>query len=124
MTGREDTLRLETVYLPAPIPRNLAVLTVLGVVFDKVYFPGVYLPKDGYDAASLDKEIERIENLPVSRDYDTQILLGVLRLTKYAKTLSGFCEFTADPDDVFGEKRPISQDGVRAIYDALHGLDQ
>lgn len=35
-TGIDDTLKLETVYLTAPIPRKLAVLTVLGAVFDKV----------------------------------------------------------------------------------------
>lgn len=60
-TGIDGALTLDAVYLTAPVPRNLAVLTVLGAVFDKVYFPGVYLPKDGYDPAELDKEIARLE---------------------------------------------------------------
>jgi hypothetical protein len=46
-TGIDETLKLEVVYLSAPIPRNLAVLTVLGAIFEKVYFQGVYLPRDG-----------------------------------------------------------------------------
>jgi hypothetical protein len=75
---------LEAVYLSAPIPRNLAVLTVLGVVFDKVFFPGVYLPEEGYDVAELDKEITRLANLPGPWRYDTQALIGVLELTKRA----------------------------------------
>jgi hypothetical protein len=36
-SGTDETLKLEAVYLSAPIPRNLAVLTVLGAIFDKVY---------------------------------------------------------------------------------------
>jgi hypothetical protein len=48
-TGLDETLKLESVYLTGPVPRNLGVLTVLGAVFDKVYFPGVHMPKSGYD---------------------------------------------------------------------------
>lgn len=44
-TGLDETLKLEAVYLTGPAPRNLGVLTVLGAVFDKVYFPGVHMPK-------------------------------------------------------------------------------
>jgi hypothetical protein len=58
MTRLDDALALEAVYYSAPIPRDLATLTVLGTVFDKVYFPGVYLPKDGFDEAALDREID------------------------------------------------------------------
>ena len=38
-SGTDETLKLEAVYLSAPIPRNLAVLTAMGAIFDKVYFP-------------------------------------------------------------------------------------
>jgi hypothetical protein len=118
-SGIDATLKLEAVYLSAPIPRNLAVLTAMGAIFDKVYFPGVYLPKEGFDVGELDKEITRLKALP--QDYDRQLLLGILGLTKHAKTLAGFCEFTADPDDVFGTKSEPPQQLVRAIYDAIHG---
>jgi hypothetical protein len=117
--GIEETLKLEAVYLSAPIPRNLAVLTAMGAIFDKIYFPGVYLPKDGFDVGELDKEIARLKALP--QDYDRQLLLGILSLTKHAKTLAGFCKFTADPDDIFGTKSEPPQQLVRAIYDAIHG---
>ena len=88
MTRLDDALALEAVYYSAPIPRDLATLTVLGTVFDKVYFPGVYLPKDGFDEAALDREIERLEALPDARtDYDTALLIGVLKMAKFARTL-------------------------------------
>ena len=32
--GIDEALRLEAVYLSAPIPRNLAVLTAMGAIFD------------------------------------------------------------------------------------------
>jgi hypothetical protein len=118
-SGIDETLKLEAVYLSAPIPRNLAVLTAMGAIFDKVYFPGVYLPKEGFDVGELDKEITRLKALP--QDYDRQLLLGILGLTKHAKTLAGFCEFTADPDDIFGTKSEPPQQLVQAIHDAIHG---
>jgi hypothetical protein len=120
-SGIDETLKLEAVYLSAPIPRNLAVLTAMGAIFDKVCFPGVYLPKEGFDVGELDKEIARLESLPIARDYDTQLLIGILNLTKRAKALAGFCEFTADPDDVFGTKSEPPQQLVQAIHNAIHG---
>jgi hypothetical protein len=123
-SGIDDALSLSAVYLSAPIPRNPAVLTVLGAVFDKVYFLGVYLPRDGYDSAELEKEIARLEALPIRGpygDYETQLLIGILKLTKHAKILEGFCAFTADPNDPFGDKSPIPTEMVQAIDEAIHG---
>jgi len=120
-SGIDETLKLEAVYLSAPIPRNLAVLTAMGAIFDKIYFPGVYLPKAGFDIGDLDKEIARLESLPIARDNDTQLLIGVLKLTKRAKALEGLCEFTANPDDPFGTKSSTPPQLVEAIYHAIHG---
>jgi hypothetical protein len=44
-----------------------------------------------------------------------------LDLTKHAKTLAGFCEFTGDSDDVFCDKSPPPRQLVQAIHDAIHG---
>lgn len=120
-TGIDDTLSLDVVYFSAPIPRNLAVLTILGAVFDKVYFPGVHIPKDGYDIAELDKEIARLEALPESAGFDTALLIGILKLTKQAKALEGFCVFTADPGDPFGQKTPVPPALLKAVIDAVYG---
>jgi hypothetical protein len=119
-SGIDEALRLEAVYLSAPIPRNLAVLTAMGAIFDKVYFPGVYLPKEGFDVGELDKEIARLKALP-KQNNDTQLLLQILSLTKYTKTLEGFCEFTGDPDDIFCTQSAPPQQLVQAIHDAIHG---
>jgi hypothetical protein len=121
-TGIDHALKLEAIYFSAPIPRNPAVLTVLGAVFDKVYFPGVHLPTEGFDVSELDKEVARLEGLPPGgRDYDRELLIGALKLTKHAKTLDGFCVFDADPDDIFAQKSPLPAGMVEAIYEAIHG---
>jgi hypothetical protein len=66
-------------------------------------------------------EIARLKQLPIANDYDTSLLIGMLNMTKLAKTLDGFCEFTATSDDPFGRKSPIPGEMVQAVYDAIHG---
>jgi hypothetical protein len=51
-TGLDDALSLEATYYASPIPQSMAVLTILGAVFDKVYFPGVVMPVTGFDQPS------------------------------------------------------------------------
>jgi hypothetical protein len=120
-TRSDDALKLDVVYYSSPIPRNLGVLTVLGVVFDTVYFPGVYLPKGGFDAVELDREIARIEALPIARDYETSLLIGAMKLAKHAKELSGFCEFTGSRENPFLTKEDIPAKMVSGIFEAMHG---
>ncbi len=112
--------RLECVYYSAPIPRNPAVLTVLATVFDKIYFPNVYLPKGDYDKRELDIEIDRIlavynGNPPP----DTILLLGVLKFLEHRFILDGICEFTGSKeyqrDDAEADKL------VRELYDRIYG---
>jgi hypothetical protein len=117
-SGVDGALQLEAIYYSAPVPRNACVLTVLGTVFDKIYFPGVYIPKDGFDQAAVDKEIARIEALTgPSRNRDG--LLGVLRLVQYARTLDGFCVFTGDRQNPFPDMAPERM--AKDVYEAIHG---
>ena len=91
-------------------------------MFDKGYFPGVYLPKDGFDEAALDREIERLEALPDARtDYDTALLIGVLKMAKFARTLDGFCGFTNTRDEPFRASNSIPTKMVADISNAIHG---
>lgn len=48
----------EAVYYPNPVPDSLASLTILALVFDRLYFPGVYIPEAGVDLAATRSEIE------------------------------------------------------------------
>ena len=116
--GLDKALELETVYYSAPVPRDLATLTVLGTVFDKVYFPGVYLPAGGFDQEALDKEILRIENVHRQHPTHNENLPGILRFVKHAKVLDGFCIFTADGKNPFQSDTPGKM--VKDLYVAIH----
>jgi hypothetical protein len=117
-TGVDDALRLDAIYYSAPIPQNLAVLTVMGAVFDKVYFPGVCMPLKGFDQAELNKEIARIEQVFGNKRTD-DVILPMLKFIRHAKTLEGFCEFSGDHENPFDHSPP--DDIVRQIFDAIHG---
>src|SRR5712672_1820874 len=96
-SGVDDALSLDVVYYSNPIPQNQAVLTILGAVFDKVHFPGVCMPLQGFDQKELDNEIKRIEELPGKMAPD-EIILPMLKFVRHAKTLEGFCVFSGDSD--------------------------
>jgi hypothetical protein len=119
-TGLDSALALDATYYSAPIPRNAAVLTILGAVFDKVYFPGVYMPKGGYDSKELQKEIERLKALPTP-GAGTGQLIGMLEFVRHVKTLDGFCVFTGDRDDPFLDRNKVPGDMVRDLFFAIHG---
>jgi hypothetical protein len=118
LTGIDDTLKLEAVYFSAPVPRDSAILTVLGAVFDRVYFPGVYLPKEGFDTADLDREIARVEAIGLAQVLDeVAVLVRTLKFTKYAKILDGFCDFGAHPPD----SAPPPSGLVKAFFEVCYG---
>lgn len=120
LTGVDKALSFETVYYSAPIPRGPAELAILGAVFDKVYFPGVYLPKGGYDQAEWDREIKRIAELPPGGRGDTEALLAVMEFTKFAKTLDGFCEFTVTRNGL-GDREEVPSSALEDFYFAVNG---
>jgi hypothetical protein len=118
-TCLDKALELEAVYYSAPVPRDLATLTVLGAVFDKVYFPGVYIPTGGFDQKALDREILRIEEVHRQHPNRSENLLGILRFVKYAKVLDGFCVFTANRENPFQSDVPGKM--VKDLYVSIHG---
>jgi hypothetical protein len=119
-TGLDDALSLEVTYYASPIPQNMAVLTILGAVFDKVHFPGVVMPVAGFDQAELDKEIARIEGLTINRR-PNDILVPMLKFIPHAKVLEGFCIFTGDPEKPFDNPQQITGKMVQELHDAIHG---
>jgi hypothetical protein len=121
VTGLDETFKLEAIYYSAPIPRTFAVLTILGTVFDKLYFPHVYLPRGGFDQSELNKEIARLESLPSASNNDTQVLLSMLRFIPIARILDGFCIFTADKENPFSGPNQIPPEMVNNIFEAVHG---
>ncbi len=120
-TGLDEALSMDAIYYSAQIPRDLSVLTVMGAVFDKIYFPGVYIPTKNFDQRELNKEIQRLKDLPPGSGRDTANLIGMLSFIEHAKTLEGFCIFTGDGEKPFAYADSISGVEVNKVYEAIHG---
>ena len=108
--------RLECVYYPGPVPCDAAVLTTLCFVFDKIHFPGVYLPKGDYDADLLRQEITRLEAL-TPKSFKTDRLIGTLKFLDYRLPLDGILEYPTSRDSLY-EYGSDAGKLARAIYDA------
>lgn len=115
----DSTLKLEAVYYSAPIPRSLSSLVALGLVFDQLHFPGVYLPKGDYDRQAWMNEIDRITALQ-SKQHDTQVLLACMRFASVAEKLDGFCCFGRARDDGLDAGLP-DRAAVEELYQAVWG---
>src|SRR3984893_2190722 len=118
MATMDNIERLECVYYPGPIPFDGAALTALCLVFDKIHFPGVYLPKGDYDKALLQEEISRLEALK-PRSPDTNRLIDILDFLEYRLPLDGILEFPSARDSILsGSSDKQKGKLIRAIYDA------
>lgn len=109
--------QLECVYYPAHIPNNSAVLSILCLVFDRIHFPGTYLPKGDYDRELLRHEIDRLKALN-PKTYETDILIGTLSFLECRLPLDGILVYPSTSGSIFGEKLSDKGELARAIYNA------
>lgn len=115
----DKSLQLEAVYYSAPAPRSLETLVALGLVFDKIHVPGVYLPQGDYDRKAWQAEIGRIAALE-SRSADTRELLALMTFPRLVEKMPGFFSFDRlrdDPLDRHGDDGAI----VQQIYEEMWG---
>jgi len=110
----ENLEKLEAVFYSHPVPGNLTTLTFLGLVFDRVHFPNVYLPTDGFDPEKLEAEIERIHGTGLN-DHGTRLLLAMMSYVLIPEVRE-FCYFTGKHGQLFGGDK---MDGVKDLVDAL-----
>jgi hypothetical protein len=112
--------RLEVVYYAGPVPLSSGSLTFLGLIFDRIHFPNVYLPTEGFDAEAVKAEADRIQGLGF-RDYETLILIRLLRFLDIANQLRDVCYFTGDKAQVFGGVDKNAPEIVKALDEAIFG---
>jgi hypothetical protein len=115
-----DPEQLEVVFYSGPAPRSLATLTLVGLIFDRVHFPNVHVPHEGFDPEWVVREVQRIEALGF-RDYDTWLLCQMLRYALHPE-LGEFCYFTGTQQQAFGsDKSPGTTKLVDALYRQMFG---
>ncbi len=114
---RADTF--EVVYYSHPVPEDAGILTFLGLIFDRIHFPNVYIPTDGFDPDKVLAEYRRIETLE-QKSRDTWQTLMMLQ---YAlnPAVQEYCYFTGKSDEVFGGELDAAKDLVPALYEQIHG---
>src|SRR5215469_8829792 len=94
-SGLDQPDILEAVYYSHAVPRSPAVLTILGLIFDRLYFPGVYMPPPGFDRKAVESEIQRIISHYQGRvDANTRQLLDCLGFALHYKDVADLCIFT------------------------------
>lgn len=116
----DPILKLEAVYYASPIPAYKQSLTFLAVVFDKIHFPDVYLPDDGFDTKEVLKEANRIEALGL-KDYETALLVGTLRTLPLMTDLKKFCHFTGNSNSFGTNFSPETAQLVDALEVEVFG---
>jgi hypothetical protein len=84
----------DAVYYAQQVPASSESLTILGLVFDHIIFPGVYLPTSEFDEEHLRREIERIRSLPMRMTIEDTQMLDCMRFSLDLKHVRDFCIFT------------------------------
>ena len=109
MLNPEETTELdssEVVYYPAPVPNSYTTLTLLGFIFDRIHFPGVYMPPpERLDYEGLEKETQRIAALGRA-DIDAVQLVNCMVYAKDIKYLRDFCVFNGRTAPTIDEMTP------------------
>lgn len=112
---------MEAVYYAAPAPTSLRALTLLGLVFDRLIFPDVYVPEGGIDLDATEKEFERIRGLPGHLlDTNDIHMLNLMRLALNAEHLRDFCVFTGRLGSL-GPTEPGALELARELELAIYG---
>lgn len=115
-TPEQPLETLEAVYYAAQVPTSLESLTLLGFLFDRVHFPGVYLPPPGsLDLPELEKEIQRILRLGFN-DIETVQLMNCMAFAGKIDYVNDFCVFNGSPDS------PTVDALTPQVQDALHQM--
>ncbi|BBD97116.1 hypothetical protein SAMIE_1006170 [Sphingobium amiense] len=120
MAELDKSLQLEAVYYSAPAPRSLASIVALGLVFDRVHFPGVYVPQGDYDRDAWKAEIDRIAALPPSRFNDPRALVTLMKFAELSERMPGFFAFDRTKDDPL-DKNNGDSEMVERMYAEMWG---
>jgi len=112
---------LEAVYYSQQVPSSPHSLTVLGLVFDRIYFPGVYIPSSGFDPEQTNAEIKRIQNSGRPLDLEGAQLLECMSFALHKKHVEDFCIFTATGKDTFGLIEKETPEIARELASMIYG---
>lgn len=86
---------MKIIYYPFPVPVNRYTISILGILFDKVLLPGVYLPSKTLNKRDLKKEAERLISIQKrSPESHGQIMIALVKFLEEYQELIGIFEGT------------------------------
>lgn len=86
-------MSFDAVYYSGPSPTSLRSLTLLGLVFDRLIFPGVHVPDQGVDVTETQKEINRVANLDGGLTVDAGHMLNLMTIAMNSHHVHDFLVF-------------------------------
>lgn len=111
----------DAVYYSQQVPTSPASLTVLGLVFDRLHFPGVHIPSGGFDREAVAAEIKRIKTTMRKIDVDTAQMLQCMEFALHREHLADLCVFTGTAEDVFGSTEEGTEKLAYELEKAIFG---
>src|SRR6266567_2668924 len=120
MTGPESSLdSLDAVYFSQQVPASAEALTLLAFIFDRIYFPGVYMPDVELDEEAVLQEIHRVAACGVRSIEDRQ-MLECMNFALHVRHVKDFCVFTGEPGTA-GILEPGSEDLTMQLEELVFG---
>jgi len=92
--------QFDAVYYSGPSPSSLRSLTLLGLVFDRVIFPDVYIPQIGVDIEGAARDVEQLRRKfadGLQAGPDDVHMLNLMTLALNVEHVKDFCVFTGNP---------------------------
>lgn len=113
---------MEIIYYPYPVPLNRYTISVLGILFDRVYLPGVYLPPTNIDLHDLENEDKRLTEIQKNRPKTYgRIMIALVRFLKDYQDLKGIFVGTVKQNG--GELlEKESMNFARHLEQAIYGI--
>ena len=113
---------MEIIYYPYPVPLNKYTISVLGILFDRVYLPGVYLPSSHIDIRDLETEDKRLTEIQKKHpETYGQIMIALVRFLKEYQDLKDIFVGTVKQNG--GELlEKESMDFAKHLEQAIYGI--
>ena len=110
----------DAIYYSQQVPANLDSLTLLGLVFDRIIFPGVYLPTTEFDEQALLESLNRMAENQRAREVDDIRLFQCMEFSLHHKFLRDFCIFTGRPG-YMGIMEPGAEKLMMTLEEMVYG---
>jgi len=120
MKQSESKFEFEAVYYSGPAPGSMHSLTLLGLVFDRLIFPGVYIPTAGLDIKETVEEVKRLRSLPGLGRADHFHMLNMMVVALNAAHWKDFFVFTGQWNK-FEAMEPGFGPLTKALEEAVYG---